>query len=129
MKRVRKGFTLIEVMIVVAILAIVATIAYPSYQRYVQQSYRAQAQADLMEIAQFMERQYTITNAYPSDPDRLPATSPDSGTIRYRITLTAVSDDAFTLSAAPDGPQIGDRCGTMTLDNRNNRTSVGDNCW
>lgn len=127
MKRVSKGFTLIEVMIVVAIVAIVATIAYPSYQRYVQQSYRAQAQADLMEIAQFMERQYTIANAYPSDPD-VPATSPDSGTTRYLITLTA-SDDAFTLSAVPDGPQTGDRCGTMTLDNRNNRTPVDNNCW
>ena len=55
-----KGFTLIELMIVVAVVAILATIAMPSYQEHVRKSRRAQAKADLVELAQQLERHHTV---------------------------------------------------------------------
>lgn len=122
------GFTLIEVMIVVAIVGIIAMIAYPSYQRHVQDSRRAQAQADLMELAQFMERRYTIENTYetlslPFDQ------SPKNGTADYELDLISQEQGSFTLQADPIGNQTGDRCGPMTIDQANQRTAADDNCW
>ncbi len=59
-----RGFTLIELMIVVAVIAILAAIAYPSYQDSVRKSRRADAKAALLDLAQFMERNYTTANRY-----------------------------------------------------------------
>jgi type IV pilus assembly protein PilE len=64
MKARARGFTLIEMMITVAIIGILASIAYPAYQDYVRRAARADAKAVLMETAQFMERHFTTNNAY-----------------------------------------------------------------
>ena len=61
-----KGFTLIELIIVVVIIAILAAIAYPSYQNYVQRTKRADAQAEMMQIAQKMQSYYVINHNYSS---------------------------------------------------------------
>ncbi|MDW7601742.1 prepilin-type N-terminal cleavage/methylation domain-containing protein, partial [Stenotrophomonas maltophilia] len=58
--RLARGFTLIELMIVVAVVAILAAIAYPSYSEHVRKSRRAQAKADLVEYAQLAERFHTV---------------------------------------------------------------------
>lgn len=124
----KNGFTLIELMITVAIVGILAAIAYPSYQDSVRKTKRANAQADLMELASFMERKYTETMAYPSTSIALPfLTSPRNSTKAY--DLTKVSDSStFTLTATPVGPQINDSCGTMTLKNTGAKTPVTA-CW
>lgn len=128
-KRTR-GFTLIEVMIVVAILGIIAAIAYPSYQRHVQQSYRAQAQADLLEIAQFMERRYGLNNTYENIALPFDESPRDGGVTRYNISFSDGPDaDGFELQAVRTGPQSDDRCGTLTIDNRNVRGAAADDCW
>src|SRR5690606_38472416 len=81
------GFTLIEVMIVVAIIGILAAIAYPSYQDHVRKSRRADAQTALLELAQFMERHYTTNGRYLTSANAAPALpfseAPKDGTTKF----------------------------------------------
>lgn len=129
-----RGMTLIELMIVVAIVGILAAVAYPSYQEYVRRASRADAQAAMLELAQWMERRFTTSNRYaPADGDftaTLPfAQSPRSGGARY--TLSAVVGGAgqtFTLSATPVGGQVGDACGVLTI-NQQGATTPAVGCW
>lgn len=124
----KNGFTLIELMITVAIIAILAAIAYPSYQDSVRKTKRATAQADLMELAGFMERVYTENIAYPSASTALPfITSPRDSTPAYNLTKVSTSS-TYTLTATPSGDQINDSCGTMTLKNNGDKTPATD-CW
>ena len=131
------GFTLIEVMIVVAIIGILAAIAYPSYQNQVQKTRRADAKASLMELAQFMERNYSTSGAYDMKSDGTAFTtlpfdeSPkDSGTKFYDLTFVA-DDQTFTLSAAPKNGQEDDACGTLTINQIGTKDSddSNENCW
>lgn len=129
------GFTLIELMIVVAVVAILAAIAYPSYQEQVRKSRRAQAKADLIEYAQAAERYFTVNNTYvdfelPTDK------SPREGTAsHYGLTPAGKFDtaDTFTITATPQGGQTADRCGNLTITNtgRKGKTGSADlsECW
>jgi type IV pilus assembly protein PilE len=128
-KRHEGGFTLIELMIVVAIVAILAAIAYPSYQRYVEQARRADAKSALLDASQRLERCYTQNNTYVGCP--VAGTSPDGF---YAIAATAQTATAFTLTATPQNAQAGDtRCGTYTLQSTGARAASGslgaDRCW
>ena len=115
-KRKPLGFSLIELMIVVAIVGILGSIAYPSYLNQVAQSRRADAQAVLMEAAQFMERFYTENNRYHQDtggtavalPVQLRELPRDSGTKSYDISVQASTASTYTLRATPKNGQIGD---------------------
>ena len=135
------GFTLIELMIAVAVVGILAAIAYPSYQEQVRQSRRADATAVLVEAAQFMERFYTLNNRYDETRDgtavSLPANlqrAPKEGTnIYYDVTLSTVAQNSFTLLATPVNAQAGDACGNLTLTNTGARAKTGtlalERCW
>jgi type IV pilus assembly protein PilE len=122
------GFTLIELMIVVAIVAILAAIAYPSYTRYVEQARRADAKSALLDAAQRLERCYTQTNTYVDC--NFAANSPDGF---YTVAATTQTATAFTLTATPQGVQANSPCGTYTLTHDGTRTVSGpltaDRCW
>lgn len=131
--RYSSGFTLIELMIVITIIGIIAAIAFPAYQNQVEQTRRTTAQADLLELSQWMERQYSNGFDYrdAGNAPALPFTqSPQNGTAFYNISFSGnVTRDTYTLQAVPTGGQAGDDCGTLTLDEQGNRGATQADCW
>jgi type IV pilus assembly protein PilE len=120
MKNTQSGFTLIELMISVAIVGILAAIAYPSYQDKVIKSRRTDAQGALLGFANAMERYFTENNTYkgaagtmaaPTDtgsPWIYSKTSPvDGGTAYYNLIIIAATATTYTLQATPINAQAG----------------------
>lgn len=118
----QKGFTLIELMIVVVIVGILATIAYPAYQRYVRESRRADAQAYMMELALREERHRASNNAY-ADHGTLGVTD----TAFYRFTIDPAAN-TYTITATARGSQNDDTgCLALTLTQAGAKGPAG--CW
>ena len=113
-----KGFTLIELMIVLAIVAILASFAYPSYQDHVRKTRRSDCEGVMMSAANSLERFYTANGTYASAvagtnyPNRCPA----SGAKFYDLAA-AVTATTFTLTATPTAgsDQVSDKCKNLTL--------------
>jgi type IV pilus assembly protein PilE len=127
------GFTLIELMIVVAVIGILAAVAYPGYQDHVRKSRRAQAKADLVEYAALAERFHTVNNTYIGF--MLPRTvSPrEGGTAHYNLALApAATQSTFTITATPQGGQVNDACGNLGLNHagvKTNSKGTLSTCW
>ena len=122
-----RGFTLLELMIVVMIVAILAALAISGYDYATRKTRRAAAQGCLTETAQGLERYYTTHMTYVGAT--LPVCSAD---VRQYYTVAFAAGEptasTYTLSAVPQGPQARDTCGTMTLNDRTQKTPATD-CW
>ena len=147
-----KGFTLIELMVAVAIVAILASVALPSYTSYIARAKRADARTQLVQVAQFMQRFYTANDQYQYNrsaeevstkiPDGLKQSPADTAVGTALYTLTVVADAAtYTLTMAPVTglSMAGDECGSFRLTSTgvrsvvvggvNNIAALRDKCW
>ena len=128
-----RGFTLIELMITVAIVAILAAVALPSYQSYVMRSKRADAKNALLDLASRQERYFSINNAYTGDAALLgygtgatfPIPVSISGSSNYDLYLPVQTATAYTIRAIPKGTQTKDTtCYTYQLTQQGTRSNV-----
>ena len=133
------GFTLIELMIVVAIIGILVAVAIPAYQQSVRSGARAEAQSLLLQVAANQERFYSDNNSYSTNAN--PLAAPAVATIsseagHYQVAVAACAggtiSNCFIATATPQGAQAADTCTTLTVSNTGLKGSTGDiiaNCW
>ncbi len=136
--RRERGFTLIELIVVMVIIAVLAAVAIPNYTEYVQRGRRQEAKAALLQIAQWQERLRTQTNSYATATTQLPAnfqTVNVNGAAAYNITIAAgATANNYTLVATRAGVMANDPCGDFQLDSLNVRTLANntrplEQCW
>lgn len=126
--RKTSGFTLVELMIVVAIVAILASVAYPAYTEQVRKGRRSDAQSVLLNTAQQLERCFTTANTYVGCVAS-PFNSPGGF---YTVTITNLAATTYTLTAAPRLAQTSDSCGSLSLTHtaiKGVTASTVQQCW
>lgn len=133
----QQGFTLIELMITVAIVAILSAVAFPSYQDYMRRTKRAECEGVMVMASAMLERHYAATSSYSGiNAKTLPPQCPvGSGSpVSYTLAYT-YTPDPFLITATPTGGQAQDSCGILKLDNTGAKGAKGvintavAECW
>jgi len=147
-RRGQGGFTLIELMIAVAIIGILLRLAFPAYQNSVMKSRRADAKTALLDLAQREERFLATQNQYTTSAPALgyaptatvtsaaPMTIQNGSASFYTLEVTTSGSTSFTATARPTGPQLAKdtQCKNFTIDNTgaqgvNGGTGTAIDCW
>ena len=139
MKNKQTGFTLIEVMIAMAVIAILASIALPAYQEQVRTGKRTEAQNLLLEAASKQQRFHSDNMSYAQDMGDLGYgaannNAEDTETGAYTIQVNAAADgSSYTLLATPTAAQANDGCGNLGISNTGLKSETGTKslvyCW
>ncbi|MCP5012171.1 MAG: prepilin-type N-terminal cleavage/methylation domain-containing protein [Aestuariibacter sp.] len=138
----KTGFTLIELMIVVAIIGIIAAVAYPSYRDSVIKANRTDGKSALLTAASLQERWFTENSAYTATLSNLGGGNSPEGHYAITVVIGDISgatcdstahtkDNCFLLTATPGSTQTGDACANLELDSfgRKTVTGIDDGCW
>ena len=148
-----RGFTFIELMVVIALVGLLAVIAIPSYQESVRKSHRAEVRAQLLEVAHYLQRFYSHNDSFATTKAGAAATIPSElakvprnaapGSQSYDISFATPAAGAINPGLASfkiqavrraGGPMDGDKCGDFTLENTGARnvlkaSDTAANCW
>jgi type IV pilus assembly protein PilE len=125
------GFTLLEMMLALAISAILMSLSYVSYQHYLMNTARMNAKIILWQAVSYLENYYSEHGTYQGVSLSFPAPVPHD---RYRYVLSHVSSSTYVLSAIPQGAQLQDeKCGALHLNEKNEPWNDGfasqNSCW
>ena len=130
-----RGFTLIEMLIVLVVIAILAAVALPSYRQFIARGHRAEAKAALLQVVQWMERANTANGEFPTGQPTvlmLQALKPP----HYTLSLQPSTASGFTVIATRADVMLGDACGDLTLTHTGTRgatgysvSNVARQCW
>jgi type IV pilus assembly protein PilE len=126
-----RGFTLIELMITVAVVAILSAIALPSYSRYVLRTGRTEGRNLLVSTAALQERFRYANPGYAPNLAALGITNAMSENNRYELSMSVAgtNNQTFTLTATPKNSQTSDTCGALTLTHAGVKGAAGTDCW
>lgn len=124
-----RGFTLIELMITVAIVAILAAIAYPGYQDHLRKSRRAEAQAFMMAVAARQQQFMVDTRAFAATVAAVGIPVPSNVSAGYTVSMPAPGTSTFTLTLTPTALQAAEKCGTLSIDQNGTKTAATSGCW
>ena len=133
-----RGFTLIELMVTVAIVGMLAAVAYPSYIDYIIRSKRSAAQGYMLELSSLQQRYLLDARTYAADLATLNSSVPSHVSSNYTVTTplkTGTTLPGFTVTATPIGTQLArdTACGTLTIDEAGAKTASGSRgvagCW
>ena len=121
-----KGFTLTELLIVIAIIGILTAIVLPSYQEHIRKSNRVVAILKLTKEAQQFERVHARQGAYPIALTQIE----DTDTYTFLLVDPDPTDDIYQITATPIGSNASDECGTLSIDQAGRTSaSIATGCW
>lgn len=125
----QRGFSLIELMIVMVMIAILATVAVPSYSTYMASSRRVEGQAAVLDAASRMERYYSQYHSYTEASLSLLGLASETQNGYYTLSLSNLSANHYTIIATPVATQQGDACGTLSINQLGQKSPAIKGCW